>query len=156
MMTPMVMTPFVKVTLILAGSLVVTGLALWLTHRRGDQPGADAPGTVGGEAPSADDGCCGMHMTCEKDSLLASVSQGIEYYDDEELDAYAGRGADDYEGAEIEEFRDVLLTLRPDDIAGWARSVQLRGITLPAEVREELLMIVAEAREARTQNAKNE
>ena len=44
----------------------------------------------------------------------------------------------------------MLLTLRPDEIAPWARSLQLRGITLPAEVREELLMIVAEARAARS------
>ena len=48
--------------------------------------------------------------------------------------------------------REVLLTLRPDEIAGWARSVQLRGITLPADVREELLMIVAEARAAKDKN----
>ena len=87
-----------------------------------------------------------MHITCEKDSLLASVSREVEYFDDEELDRFAGRGAEDYSPEEIEEFRDVLLTLLPTDIAPWARSIQLRGITLPSEVREELLMIVAEAR----------
>ena len=43
----------------------------------------------------------------------------------------------------------MLLTLLPHDIAGWARSIQLRGIELPADVREELLMIVAEERRAR-------
>ena len=32
--------------------------------------------------------CCGMHETCEKDSLLAAVSKDVEYYDDEELDAF--------------------------------------------------------------------
>ncbi len=85
-------------------------------------------------------------MTCEKDSLLADVSQTIDYFDDEELDRFAGRGADSYSPQETEEFRDVLLTLLPADIAPWARSIQLRGITLPSEVREELLMIVAEAR----------
>lgn len=90
-----------------------------------------------------------MHMTCEKDSLLAAVSEKPEYYDDEELDRFTGKAADAYAPEEIEEFRDVLLTLRPDEIAPWARSLQLRGITLPAEVREELLMIVAEARAAR-------
>lgn len=42
--------------------------------------------------------------------------------------------------------RDVLLTLLPEDIAGWGRSIQLRGIELPSAVKEELLMIVAEAR----------
>ena len=52
--------------------------------------------------------------------------------------------------AEIEEFRDVLLTLLPDDIAPWARSIQLRGIRLPDSVREELLLIVAEARASRS------
>nr|WP_302989652.1 C25 family cysteine peptidase [uncultured Muribaculum sp.] len=41
---------------------------------------------------------------------------------------------------------DMLLTLLPQDIAGWGRSIQLRGIELPPAVREELLMIVAEAR----------
>lgn len=90
-----------------------------------------------------------MHITCEKDSLLAGISKSIEYYEDEELDAYKGREADGYSEEETEQFRDVLLTLLPEDIAGWARSLQLRGITLPAEVREELLMIVAERRESK-------
>ena len=40
----------------------------------------------------------------------------------------------------------MLLTLLPTDIAPWARSIQLRGISLPMAVREELLMIVAEER----------
>lgn len=92
--------------------------------------------------------CCGMHITCEKDSLLASVSPDVVYFDDEELDRFRGRGADEYSDAEIEEFRDVLLTLIPTDIAPWGRSLQLRGITLPAPVKEELLFIVAEARNA--------
>jgi hypothetical protein len=96
-----------------------------------------------------DDGqeCCGMHITCEKDSLLASVSKEIEYYDDEELDRFAGKSPDGYTDDEIEEFRDVLITMKPSDIAGWARSLQLRNIALPAAVRDELLMIVAEARQ---------
>lgn len=90
-----------------------------------------------------------MHITCERDSLLASVSAGIEYFDDEELDRFAGREPQSYTDDETEEFREVLLTLRPDDIAPWARSIQLRGITLPDEVREELLLVVAEARQQR-------
>ena len=87
-----------------------------------------------------------MHVTCERDSLLASVSPEIEYYDDEELDRYRGTAPDEYSDEAIEEFRNVLLTLLPTDIAGWARSIQLRGIELPTPVREELLLIVAEAR----------
>lgn len=137
-----------NLALILLAVITGTGALLYLHHR------LTAPGTGTGktaaESEPPQEECCGMHITCEKDSLLAGVSKEIEYYDDEELDRFAGRGADSYADDEIEQFRDVLLTMRPDDIAGWARSVQLRGITLPQPVRDELIMIVAEARAART------
>lgn len=137
-------------------ALVTVGTLLYILHRIQDARMArkapsdqDKPEseTV---AETDDSECCGMHITCEKDSLLAAVSRKIEYYDDEELDAYAGRKADEYSDSEIEQFRDVLLTLLPQDIAGWGRSLQLRGIALPYDVREELLMIVAEQRRAAT------
>lgn len=138
--------------LIILAALVAVGAVLYAFHlrdmRRGIAqdptlpPVADKP--QGGD--DDDSPCCGMHVTCEKDSLLAHVSETIEYFDDEELDAYAGREAESYTDSETEEFRDVLLTLLPQDIAPWARSIQLRGITLPPAVREELLMIVAEER----------
>lgn len=132
-------------------ALVVVGGILYLLHRRdlkkhGIDPADDEP-------VEPQEECCGMHITCERDSLLAAVSAEIEYYDDEELDRYAGTPADGYSDEAIEEFRNVLLTLLPDDIAGWARSIQLRGITLPSAVRDELLMIVAEARAAKTNHA---
>lgn len=154
------------VALIILGALVGVGLLLWLLHKPEEreatgsaEPPHNEPsqdelprdGVPSQPSPDDDSGeCCGMHMTCEKDSLLAAVSEKPEYYEDEELDRFAGKGADAYAPEEIEEFRDVLLTLRPDEIAPWARSLQLRGITLPADVREELLMIVAEARAARS------
>ncbi len=113
------------------------------------QQAAPAPEAQAAEDADIDTGvCCGMHITCEKDSLLADVSPEVEYFDDEELDRFRGRDAEAYTDPEIEEFREVLLTLLPTDIAPWARSIQLRGITLPTPVREELLMIVAEARAA--------
>lgn len=150
-----------EVILIISCVLVVTGLGLWLHDRLSRRrEGGDSvrltDGATGSGAESAagaepeEEECCGMHITCERDSLLTSVSPEIVYYDDEELDRFRGRGADEYSDEEIEEFRDVLLTLLPDDIAGWGRSVQQRDIILPTPIRQELLMIVAEAREART------
>lgn len=131
------------VLLILTALLCIVGLTLWLIDGRHDNTTQHG----NNDTPAQEDEqCCGMHITCEKDSLLASVSDSIVYYEDEELDRFAGRGANDYTDTEIEEFRDILLTLHPDEIAGWGRNIQLRGITLPTEVREELLMIVAEAR----------
>lgn len=135
-----------RVALILILSLLTVGLALWIDERRRRSHNAPVDES---ESPKSDDECCGMHISCEKDSLLASVSESIEYYEDEELDRFMGRSPESYTDSETEEFRDVLITMRPDDIAGWARSLQLRGIALPAPVRDELLMIVAEAREAR-------
>ncbi len=129
------------VVLIILCALAAVGLPLYLLNKREEKK-------AGGELPVTppEQECCGLHLTCEKDSLLASVSEKIEYYDDEELDAYKGRDADSYEDNEIEQFRDVFLTMLPEDIAGWARSLQLRGIELPAIVREELLMVIAEER----------
>lgn len=89
--------------------------------------------------------CCGMHAVCEK-QLLTPVSDEPVYYDDEELDRFKGIAPDSYSPEEIEEFRDVLLTLLPQDVAGWAVSMSIRGIELPADVRDELLMIVSEQR----------
>ena len=131
--------------LIIASAIILAGLALYTHHRLTDGDEVPVPATA-----AADEECCGQHAVCERDSLLAAVSQKIEYYDDEELDAFAGREPESYTPAESEQFRDVLLTLLPDDIAGWARSVQLRGIALPVDVRDELIMMISEARASRT------
>lgn len=91
-------------------------------------------------------GCCGMRMTCERDSLLSAVSTRIVYYDDEELDRYVGTPAGNYTHEAIEEFREVLITLHEDDVAGWVRSLQLRSIELPEEIKPEVFLIVGECR----------
>ena len=93
-----------------------------------------------------DEECCGQQEVCEKDSLLAAVSKGIEYYDDEELDRFRGRASDDYTDAEVEEFREVMFTCQDDEVAGWCRSLQLRGIELPDELKDELFLIIGERR----------
>lgn len=148
----MIVALYILLALLLVGSL------LWIhewryRRRRAANPEKFAEKEAA-EAAASDDSseCCGMHITCEKDSLLAAVSDEIVYFDDEELDVYRGRSPQDYSDDEIEQFRDVLLTLLPDDIAPWARSLQLRGIELPADVRDELLLIVSEARARRAAN----
>lgn len=142
----MTLSLILLVAIVLVGAVLYGEHRLYL-HRRADGDGnpqnTENAHTVGADGQE----CCGMHITCEKDSLLASVSKEIEYYDDEELDRFAGKSPDGYTDDEIEEFRDVLITMKPSDIAGWARSLQLRDIALPAAVRDELLMIVAEARQ---------
>lgn len=90
--------------------------------------------------------CCGQHEICEKESLLAAVSKEIEYYEDEELDRFRGRAGDAYLPDEIDEFREVLYTMREDEVAGWVRSLQLRQVELPDDLKDEVCLIVGEMR----------
>lgn len=98
------------------------------------------------EVKPVDSECCGQHEVCEKESLLAAVSRGVEYYDDEELDRYIGTPPEAYTTEQEEEFRDVLYTMRDEEVAGWVRSLQLRGIALPEGVKDEVFLIIGERR----------
>lgn len=93
-----------------------------------------------------EDECCGQHETCERDSLLAAVSREIEYYNDEELDRFRGIEPEDYDDDAVEEFREVLYTLREIEVAGWLRSLQLRDVNLPDALKDEAFLIVGERR----------
>ena len=97
------------------------------------------------ETTTEDPSCCGLHIVCEKTNLSPLTGE-IVYYDDEELDRFKGRDPRNYTPEETEEFREVLMTLLPQDVAGWSRSIQVREIPLPPEIRDELLLIVSELR----------
>ncbi len=128
--------------LIILAALIAVGAALYIHHRLNPAPPTESASAEVAEQEE----CCGQHAVCERDSLLAAVSSEIVYYDDEELDRFRGRMPESYTPDECEAFRDVLLTLLPEDVAGWGRSIQLRGIQLPDAVRDEFLMMVAELR----------
>lgn len=153
-----------KGALIILGFLIVVGVILYLfdsrsgrkgeenesrlppRHRKKDDEGNESKRKQGEEEEKSE--CCGLHLVCEKDSL-SPMSAEVEYYDDEELDRFIGRSGNDYSPEEVEEFRDVLMTLRADDIAGWGRSITARRLELPPEVRDEFLMLVNEQRNLR-------
>ena len=98
------------------------------------------------EVRTVADGCCGQHEVCERESLLAAVSKKIDYYDDEELDRFKGKEANAYDEAAVDEFREVLYSLREMEVAGWLRSLQLRNIDLPDALKDEAFLIVGEQR----------
>ena len=99
------------------------------------------------EQRSEDEGCCGEHLVCERETLLQTNAQ-IEYFDDEELDALIGIAAEDYTPEQYQMIREVFETLKASDVPGWVRSIQLRNIQLPLDIREEALLIVVERRKA--------
>lgn len=150
-----------KGALVILIFLVVTGVVLYLFELRWRRRHNSTPAMTGGPAASPTDStsgpsedvpdgevCCGMHITCEKDTLSV-VSDEVVYYDDEELDRFIGRTPESYTPEEADEFNEVLMTLRPEDVPGWVRSITLRGLQLPSDVRDALLIIVNDQRAAR-------
>ena len=97
------------------------------------------PGVTGVDAE-----CCGRHQVCEKERLWAATGGKTEYYDDEELDDYIGVSPDDYTAEQIDRFRDIFYTMQNADVAGWVRSLQIRGICLPDGIKDEVFLIMGE------------
>lgn len=134
------------VLLIVLVGVVLSGLAAgyaneWNIRRKTAQSKPEEP-----PLKALPEGCCGQHTVCEKEVLLAAVNQKTEYYDDEELDRFKGRASDRYTPEETEEFRHILYTMQENDVAGWSRSLQLRGIELPDDLKDEVILIVGEKR----------
>jgi hypothetical protein len=133
-------------------SLLVLGLFAAAMNLREDRKrkrrsGTEREAAAAPEAPEAAAGmtdCCGQHAVCERGRLLTAASEKKEYYDDEELDAYRGTPSDAYPEEAEETFREVLYTLRASEVAGWLRSLQLRGVHLPDALKEEAFMIAME------------
>lgn len=128
--------------LILLVSLVVLGIVAAVATKmlmRGDgvEP---APINAGSDCGT----CNGDNDKCEQTCMMEAAVKPVEYYDDEELDQYRGRPSDGYTDDEAEQFRDILYTMRQDEVAGWNRSLILRGINLPNQVKDEVVMLIGE------------
>ena len=80
--------------------------------------------------------CNGTNDKCEQDCMMEAATKDIVYYDDEELDAFSGRPSDSYTDEEVEQFSEVLYTMRHEEIADWCRSLTLRGINLPDQIKD--------------------
>lgn len=145
----MMIIGYILLSIVVLG-LIAAGLGQWERYVRRRRYERGEIEHVDDDEPSTDvaasSECCGQHELCERDSLLAAVSRTVEYYDDEELDAYRGTPSDAYSDNAVEEFREVLYTLREEEVAGWVRSLQLRGILLPDAVKDETFLIVGERR----------
>ena len=119
--------------LILLG--VVTGVMALVMHRK-DRP----------EPPVVEQATCatfnGDNDKCEQECMMEAATQPIEYFEDEELDAFRGRPSDSYDDDETQQFADVLYTMRQDEVAAWCRSLTLRGINLPNALKDEVVMMI--------------
>ena len=98
------------------------------------------------DVSNSDGECCGQHLVCERETLLQTNAH-IDYYDDEELDALADIAPEQYTESQYRMLREVFDSLSEKDVPGWCRSIQLRRIQLPQDIREEALLIVRERRQ---------
>ena len=81
--------------------------------------------------------CCGKHSNCSK-----GYDTGNLYFEDEELDRFKGTKQEDYTEADIEEFRHVLYTMKTEEIDTWVHCLQTRGIEIPQEIKDEVLLML--------------
>lgn len=95
--------------------------------------------------------CNGENTKCEQECMMEAATKDIEYYDDEELDAFKGRTADNYNDEEVEMFSEVLYTMKPEEVAGWNRSLILRGINLPDQLKDEVIGFLSEERRVKSE-----
>lgn len=124
---------------------IISALLGLLSHKKGEQ---EEPLQEGVSCNT----CSGENSKCEQDCMLEAATKEIEYYDDEELDRFAGREADDYTEEEVEEFSDVLYTMQPEEVAGWNRSLILRGINLPNQLKDEVIGYLSEERRVKSES----
>ena len=82
--------------------------------------------------------------SCELDCILQKTNTEIIYFDDEELDRFKGRPADSYTDEEVEAFSEVMYTCREEEVPAWNRSLELRGIQFPDQLKDELYMLIKE------------
>ena len=127
---------FLLILLLVIAGFVAAACALW-SDRKGDT------------APIVEKATCstcnGENARCEQDCMMEAATRPVEYYDDEELDTFRGTPSDGYSDDAVERFADVLYTMRADEVAGWCRSLHLRGIELPDQLKDEAAMLIDEA-----------
>lgn len=144
-----------KPAIVLLTILVVGGAIVWLIDRLfyHTDKAENLDETEENDASDANpaQGCadeaCGIRSICPSEQILVSqCKREVIYYDDEELDSFAGRDADGYTAEEEEQWRDVLYTLQPGDLLGWGQSIKHRGLVMPASIQAEFLQLAAENR----------
>lgn len=126
---------YLVIALVILG--LITALFALLSHKKGEE---EEPLQEGVSCNT----CNGENTKCEQECMMEAATKDIEYYDDEELDTFKGRDADSYTDEEVEQFSEVLYTMKPEEVAGWSRSLILRGINLPNQLKDEVIGFLSE------------
>jgi hypothetical protein len=93
--------------------------------------------------PQVASDCCGAHEICEFDEAKFNP-EIIEYFEDEDLDVLRNVREDQITAKHVDDLRDVLYTLRADEIGKWLTSLSRRHIHLPQILHQEARQLMAE------------
>ena len=127
-----------EITIIAIITLATLGAVAYIFGHNRRADGSEEPIVIG-EGDCAT--CTPESPRCEQACMMEAATKPIEYFDDEELDAFKGRTADSYSDDEVEQFAYILHTMQPEEVAAWCHSLLLRGINLPEELRDEMMML---------------
>lgn len=128
---------------LLALCLVAAVAGWWRGRRLRKQLSRGEISELPGIQKARPDGCCGQHSVCEKEQILRAMKTDPEYFDDEELDRYAGRPSGDYTDEEVEEFEEIMTTMQRGEVSDWLRSLQTRGIEFPDRLKDEAFLLIS-------------
>ena len=122
--------------LAIVGMGVIVGASTLISRHNSTEPDVVAP--AAGDCAT----CSGINDDCEQTCMMEAATKEVEYYDDEELDRFKGKESSEYTDDEAEEFSEVLYTMRPDEAKGWTRSLILRGINVPNQIKDDLITMI--------------
>ncbi len=115
---------------------IIAALATKLTKKKNGEP--DLIILASGDCNT----CDGTDDKCEQVCMMEAATKEIEYYDDEELDRFRGKEPDQYTDKEVEEFANVLYTMQSHEVKEWNRSLILRQINLPNQIKDEVITMI--------------
>lgn len=122
--------------LVIVGMGVIVGASTLISRHNSTESDVVAP--AAGDCAT----CSGINDDCEQTCMMEAATKEVEYYDDEELDRFKGKESGEYTDDEAEEFSEVLYTMRPDEAKGWNRSLILRGINVPNQIKDDLITMI--------------
>lgn len=118
-------------------ALVIIAVVLQRLFSSRGGSGADAEK----QAEPACKSCSAEPGRCLQECAMEAAVGDIEYFEDEELDRFRCRSSDSYTDDEAAEFAEVMYTMRPEEVKDWLRSLQLRCVSLPDQLKDEAYML---------------
>ena len=127
------MFPIILVVLLLTGIVV---FAVYIRRNPFDRiPQKEKSG-------DCNEQCGTCFDVCAASKVLEAETAADADFNDDELDALAGKSPEEYTDEQLEIFEEILEGLKPEEVALWLESLRRRRIELPPAVRDEAMMLI--------------